>query len=214
MVYSVIDFHLQAILRNDLEVSYPIVEHFYTIQGEGYWSGTPAYFIRLAGCNVGCVWCDVKESWQADQHPSLTLNELRKAVINTPAHHIVITGGEPTLHDLAPLTQAFQDYQLHLETAGTNPLSGQFDWICFSPKKFKNPLPEYYRLAHELKIIVYNKHDFSWAESHAAEISASCICYLQPEWSRAESPGWIIEYIKKHPQWKISMQTHKYLNIP
>ncbi|HND95967.1 MAG TPA: 7-carboxy-7-deazaguanine synthase QueE [Chitinophagaceae bacterium] len=195
----------------------PVMEHFYTIQGEGYHQGSAAYFIRLGGCDVGCVWCDVKDSWDANKHPLYNTNDLVAEVKKTPAKIVVITGGEPLMHNLKELTHQLQANGLktHIETSGSHPISGSWDWICLSPKKFKAPLPEIMRLAHELKIIVYNKSDFDWAEKYAALVSTQCRLFLQPEWEKAgEMSPLIIEYIKAHPQWELSLQVHKYINVP
>lgn len=195
----------------------PVMEHFYTIQGEGYHQGSAAYFIRLGGCDVGCVWCDVKESWDANKHPLFNTNDLIAEVKKTPAKIIVITGGEPLMHNLSELTHQLQANGLktHIETSGSHPISGSWDWICLSPKKFKAPLPEIMPLAHELKIIVFNKSDFDWAEKYAALVSPQCRLFLQPEWEKAgEMTPLIIEYIKAHPQWELSLQVHKYINVP
>mgnify|MGYP003595479285 FL=1 len=195
----------------------PVMEHFYTIQGEGYHQGSAAYFIRLGGCDVGCVWCDVKDSWDANKHPLYNTNALVAEVKKTPAKIVVITGGEPLMHNLKELTHQLQANGLktHIETSGSHPISGSWDWICLSPKKFKAPLPEIMPLAHELKIIVYNKSDFDWAEKYAALVSTQCRLFLQPEWEKAgEMSPLIIEYIKAHPQWELSLQVHKYINVP
>jgi organic radical activating enzyme len=195
----------------------PVMEHFYTLQGEGYHQGKAAYFIRLAGCDVGCVWCDVKESWDRAKHPSMAIDDLVKMVKTTPAEIVVITGGEPLLHNLDALTSALQAAGLktHLETSGAHPLSGHWNWICLSPKKFKAPLPEIVPIANELKVIVFNQSDFAWAEKYAAQVSPSCNLYLQPEWEKAgQMTPAIIDYIRQHPQWALSLQVHKYINIP
>ena len=197
--------------------SLPVMEHFYTIQGEGFHQGRAAYFIRLGGCDVGCVWCDVKDSWDAEKHPKLNIESLKLKVKETPAEIVVITGGEPLTHDLTELTKALQAAGLktNIETSGAHPLSGSWDWICLSPKKFKAPLPGIIPLANELKIVVFNKSDFDWAEKYAALVSPSCKLYLQPEWDKAaEMTPHIIEYIKDHPQWELSLQIHKYINVP
>jgi len=194
-----------------------VMESFYSIQGEGYHQGKAAYFIRLAGCDVGCHWCDVKESWDESSHPALLVNELVDDLINHSPRIVVVTGGEPTLHDLTYLCNRISQKRigLHLETSGTNPLTGIWDWICFSPKKFRKPLDEYYVCADELKVIIYNESDLEWAESHAAMVNPACRLYLQPEWSRESIVKlMIIEYIKTNPQWGISLQIHKYLNVP
>lgn len=195
----------------------PVMEHFYTIQGEGYHQGRAAYFIRLGGCDVGCVWCDVKESWDAHKHPELSVAFLLDEVKKTPAKLIVITGGEPLMHNLNNLTKKLQlnGFETNIETSGSSPLSGNWDWICLSPKKFKAPLPEVISAANELKVVVFNKSDFDWAEKYALLVSKNCKLYLQPEWSRAKSiTPQIIDYIKAHPQWELSLQIHKYINVP
>jgi len=198
-----------------LDTTYPIMEHFYSLQGEGFWTGTPAYFIRLGGCDVGCFWCDVKESWTFNNHSLLSIKELLNEIKQTQAERIIITGGEPLLHNLNPLCEALQleDYKLHLETSGTQELTGKFDWICFSPKKFKKPLESFYSIANELKIIVKNQHDLEWAESQVSLCNSKTLLFLQPEWDTPASAGWITDFIKTHPHWRISLQTHKYLNI-
>ncbi len=195
----------------------PVMEHFYTLQGEGYHQGRAAYFIRLGGCDVGCVWCDVKESWDASVHPLFDVRDLRSEVRKTPAEIVVITGGEPLMYNLDELTSELQDAGLktHIETSGAHPMSGHWDWICLSPKKFKAPLPEILPLANELKIVVYNKSDFEWAEKYAALVSSSCRLYLQPEWDKAaEMTPLIIDYIKSDPEWELSLQLHKYIQVP
>jgi 7-carboxy-7-deazaguanine synthase len=199
------------------EVMIPVMEHFYTLQGEGYHQGRAAYFIRLGGCDVGCVWCDVKESWDADIHPKYNISSLLSEVKKTAAEIVVITGGEPLMHQLDELTQQLQyaGLKTHIETSGAHPLSGSWDWICLSPKKFKAPLPEILSKANELKIIIYNKSDFDWAVKYASLVSDQCKLYLQPEWSNASKmTPLIVEYIKTHPQWELSLQIHKYINVP
>ncbi len=193
------------------------MEQFYTLQGEGYHQGKAAYFIRLGGCDVGCVWCDVKESWDVNRHPKFEVQSLRLEVMKTPANIVVITGGEPLMHNLDLLTEELQQAGLktHIETSGAYPLSGKWDWICVSPKKFKAPLTHILMVASELKVVVYNRSDFSWAEKHAALVSPLCKLYLQPEWDKAaEMTPMIIDYIKAHPQWELSLQLHKYINVP
>lgn len=195
----------------------PLMEEFYTIQGEGYHTGKAAYFIRLGGCDVGCHWCDVKESWDASIHPPTHTDKIVENASLYPAQTVVITGGEPLLYNLDSLTSSLKEagIQTFMETSGAYPLSGFWDWICLSPKKFKAPLPEVLMAAGELKVIVFNKSDFQWAEEHAAKVSPNCKLYLQPEWSKAaEVTPLIIEYVKENPKWNISLQTHKYLNIP
>ena len=195
----------------------PLMEHFYTIQGEGFHTGRAAYFIRLGGCDVGCVWCDVKESWDAKAHPQINIYTILQYVMEAKAEMAVITGGEPLLHHLDELTTLLQqnNIETNIETSGSSPLSGNWNWICVSPKKFKEPLLDVIEKANELKIVVFNQSDFEWAEKYAALVNKNCILYLQPEWDKAEQvlPS-IIEYVKQNPQWKISLQTHKYLQIP
>lgn len=203
--------------KNIETLSLPVMEHFYTIQGEGYHQGRAAYFIRLGGCDVGCVWCDVKESWDAAKHPLLNIDDLILNIEKTPAKLVVITGGEPLMHNLDELTAAIQSkgFETNIETSGAHSLSGSWDWICLSPKKFKAPLPEILPLANELKVVVFNKSDFDWAENYAALVSPECKLYLQPEWDKAASvTPLIIDYIKMHPQWELSLQIHKYINVP
>lgn len=193
------------------------MEHFYTIQGEGFHQGKAAYFIRLGGCDVGCVWCDVKESWDLEKHPHIKITDLLAEVKKTPAEIVVITGGEPLLHNLDELTGLFQEagLKMHIETSGAHPLSGLWDWICLSPKKFKSPVSEVIPLAHELKIIIYNRSDFDWAQRYAEQVAPYCKLYLQPEWSKAaEMTPYIVSFIKENPQWELSLQIHKYINVP
>ena len=195
----------------------PLMEDFYTIQGEGAFSGVPAYFLRLGGCDVGCVWCDVKDSWDASKHPLVTIQEMVDRVVATPAEIAVITGGEPLIYNLDTLTSALKEkgIRTHIETSGAYPLSGKWDWICVSPKKFKSPLEKIYDKAHELKVIVYNKSDFLWAREFAEKVNPNCILLLQPEWSKsAEILPSIIEFVKENPKWRISLQTHKFMDIP
>ncbi len=193
------------------------MEQFYTIQGEGTYTGSPAYFIRLGGCDVGCFWCDVKESWDKDAHPKLSISTLVESAKESGAPIVVITGGEPCMHDLTELTAGLQAAGLrtHLETSGAHPLTGSFDFITLSPKKFKAARPEFYAQAHELKVIVYNKHDLQWGEGHYAQLTSSAAAYFQPEWDeREESIPMILNYIREHAHWKISLQTHKYIGVP
>ncbi|MBU6157615.1 MAG: 7-carboxy-7-deazaguanine synthase QueE [Bacteroidetes bacterium] len=197
------------------------MESFYTLQGEGYHSGKAAYFIRLGGCDVGCVWCDVKESWDADAHPKITVEEIvQEAGRQFPASGsriAVITGGEPLMHNLDALTNELRKHQFntHIETSGAHMLSGAWDWICLSPKKFKAPLEEIIPLANELKVVVFNKYDFNWAESFAQKVNPNCKLYLQPEWDKKEIvTPLIIDYIKANPQWNLSLQIHKYIGVP
>jgi 7-carboxy-7-deazaguanine synthase len=200
-----------------LTTSLPVMEAFYTLQGEGFHQGRAAYFIRLGGCDVGCFWCDVKESWDAAAHPQLPLDRIVSQAAEHPGRLAVITGGEPLLHNLDELTSRLHEagFETNIETSGSSPLSGHWDWICLSPKKFKAPLPAIVPLASELKVVVYNKHDFAWAETYASQVNPSCKLYLQPEWdSAAEVTPLIIDYIKDHPQWELSLQLHKYINVP
>ena len=204
----------------------PVMESFYTLQGEGFHKGRAAYFIRLGGCDVGCVWCDVKESWDANLHPKFSIKEIVEKLENeiNLKHQtsnikpiVVVTGGEPLMHNLTELTHQLQSkgYETNIETSGSSPFSGSWNWICLSPKKFKAPLPEILTLAHELKIVVFNKSDFDWAEKYAALVNPSCKLYLQPEWDKSsEVTPLIIDYIKANPQWQLSLQIHKYINVP
>lgn len=195
----------------------PLMEAFYTLQGEGYHSGKAAYFIRLGGCDVGCVWCDVKESWEADAHPKVRIETIVEEALRYPARMAVVTGGEPLMHNLDKLTEVLQisGFHTNIETSGAHPMSGRWDWVCFSPKKFKAPHSSVYAQANELKVIVYNKTDFEFAEQHAAFVNENCVLLLQPEWSRVqEMTPLIVDYVKQHPQWRVSLQTHKYMDIP
>ena len=190
---------------------------FYSLQGEGYHQGKAAFFIRLAGCDVGCVWCDVKDSWDASKHPQLSIDEIVNAALSHPSKIAIVTGGEPLLHALDPLTTALKTagFQTHIETSGSSPLSGQWDWICLSPKKFKFPLEESVAAASELKVVVFNKSDIEWAESFEKKVSPNCKLYLQPAWDKADTMTPLsIDYIKAHPQWELSAQLHKYIQVP
>lgn len=204
----------QALIEQGLLL--PLMEEFYTIQGEGFHKGTAAYFIRLGGCDVGCHWCDVKESWNAQLHPPTRID----AIVDNAVQYsktIVITGGEPLMWDMGPLTSRLKEsgLQIHIETSGAYPLTGTWDWICLSPKKLKLPTETVYDKAHELKCIIFNKDDFRFAEEQAAKVNDNCILYLQPEWSKREKMvPLIVDYVMANPQWKVSLQTHKYLNIP
>ena len=195
----------------------PVMESFYTLQGEGYHQGKAAYFIRLGGCDVGCVWCDVKESWDATAHPQQSIADIVAGAAAFPGRLAVVTGGEPLMHDCTALTSGLHKagFATNIETSGAWPLSGEWDWICLSPKKFKAPLPEILPKASELKVVIYNKTDFEWAEQWAARVSPDCKLFLQPEWSRSAAiTPLIIEYIKLHPQWEFSLQLHKYIHVP
>lgn len=201
----------------DTSIELPVMESFYTIQGEGHHSGRSAYFIRLAGCDVGCIWCDVKESWEADKHPLVSINDLITNSVGSGTDFIVITGGEPAMYNLTTFVKKLKQEGLTIaiETSGAYPLKGDVDWYCFSPKKFKSPLDEAYTRASELKVIVNHASDLDWAEMHSEKVSKDCILYLQPEWSKRERfLPLIIDHVKKNPKWRISLQTHKYMNIP
>ncbi|MCZ8168693.1 MAG: 7-carboxy-7-deazaguanine synthase QueE [Flavobacterium sp.] len=194
----------------------PLMEEFYTIQGEGFHTGTAAYFIRIGGCDVGCHWCDVKESWNADLHPPTAVEHI---VANAQKYTdtVVVTGGEPLTWDMTLLTASLKEAQLrvHIETSGSYPVTGHWDWFCLSPKKNRLPVPEAYQAADELKVIIHNKHDFIFAEEQAALVNPKAILFLQPEWSKREQmTPLIVEYVMQHPKWRVSLQTHKYLNIP
>lgn len=201
----------------DTSEELPVMEHFYTIQGEGYFAGKSAYFIRLAGCDVGCVWCDVKESWDVEAHPILKIDSLLREINLVNANFVVITGGEPALYNLSTLINKLKKSGIRtaIETSGCYKLLGDIDWYCFSPKKFKSPCEDAYKRANELKVIIYNESDFKWAEEHAHQVNEDCILFLQPEWGRQDRmlPA-IIEYVKSNPKWRISLQTHKFMNIP
>lgn len=198
-------------------VSLPLMEHFATLQGEGRFTGHASYFLRLGGCDVGCVWCDVKESWDPNLHPKVSIEQMVDWVKASGLNIVVITGGEPLMHNLDQLTAALHQVgkRVHLETSGAYPISGTWDWICVSPKKFKSPIPAVVEQAQELKVVVYNTSDFQWAEKYASMVNSECLLYLQPEWSKTDSMyPQVVDYIKKNPKWILSMQTHKYLQIP
>lgn len=193
------------------------MEHFYTLQGEGMHSGRASYFIRLGGCDVGCVWCDVKDSWDADKHPVMTVDEIVMAAMRHNARLAVITGGEPAMYNLTALCDALHaaGFTVHIETSGAYPIVGDIDWVTLSPKKFKAPVQAAMDKADELKVVIYHKSDFAWAEEHAAKVPDTCKLYLQPEWSKKDNiTPLVIDYILEHPQWELSLQTHKYINIP
>jgi 7-carboxy-7-deazaguanine synthase len=195
----------------------PLMEEFYTIQGEGYHTGKAAYFIRLGGCDVGCHWCDVKESWDAELHPLTPADQIVKNASQYPSKAVVVTGGEPLIYNLDYLTTQLQQsgIQTFIETSGAYPLSGNWNWICLSPKKFKAPMQQVADAANELKVIIFNKSDFAFAEEYALRVKPGCKLYLQPEWSRSkEMTPLIVDYVMNNPKWEISLQTHKYLNIP
>lgn len=193
------------------------MESFYTLQGEGFHQGRAAYFIRLGGCDVGCVWCDVKDSWDASKHPQQTITEIVAEASAYPGRLAVITGGEPLMHPLDELTLALKaaGFETNIETSGSSPMSGHWDWVCLSPKKFKFPLPEAIAAANELKVVIFNNSDFAWAEKYAALVTPGCKLYLQPEWDKKDQMlPLIIDYIKAHPEWELSIQSHKYINVP
>ncbi|TNF46651.1 MAG: 7-carboxy-7-deazaguanine synthase QueE [Bacteroidetes bacterium] len=201
----------------DPDKELPVMEAFYTLQGEGSHSGKAAYFIRLAGCDVGCVWCDVKESWDANKHPIQSIDKIVEEASNYPARFVVITGGEPLMYNLSALTQLLREngFTIAVETSGCYHLQGKIDWYCFSPKKFKKPVESSYEIANELKVIIAHPSDFEWAEGHAKKVNENCQLFLQPEWDKRERfLPMIVDYVKNNPQWRISLQTHKYLNIP
>lgn len=195
----------------------PLMEDFYTIQGEGAYQGHAAYFIRLGGCDVGCVWCDVKESWDASAHPIIAVEDIVRKAKTCKCDIAVVTGGEPAHYDLTELTAQIHAVGMrsHIETSGAYEITGTWDWVCLSPKKFKKPVQSSYPKANELKVIIYNKSDFLWAEEHVTSVSDECALYLQPEWSKEkEMVPLIVDYVKSNPRWKISLQVHKYMNIP
>lgn len=207
----------QIIEPNSIDmVCFPVVETFHSLQGEGAWAGVNAFFIRLGGCDVGCPWCDTKESWNRDRHPQRSVAELTQVARAANPTIVVITGGEPTMHDLKPLTWALHSagLRVHLETSGAHPLSGDFDWITLSPKQFKTPVASIYDQISELKIVVSKTIDFTWAEQQAAQTPPETLQYLQPEWNtHLSSQALIFEYILQHPQWRMSLQTHKFLQV-
>jgi organic radical activating enzyme len=194
----------------------PLMEAFYTLQGEGYHKGSAAYFIRIGGCDVGCHWCDVKESWDAEKHPPTNIYSIVTEA-EKYSDTIVITGGEPLMWDMEPLTTALKEagLNIHIETSGAYDITGHWDWFCLSPKKNKLPTKEAAARADELKVIIYNKDDFRFAEEQAKRVGKDCVLYLQPEWSKRDAMmPLMVDYVLAHSQWKVSLQTHKYLNIP
>ena len=197
------------------QMEIPVMEHFYTIQGEGVHTGKPAYFIRTAGCDVNCWWCDVKDSWNESEHPSVRVGDLVEQASQSGADMAVITGGEPLLHDLYPLTWRLKEagMQTHIETSGSSPLSGYLDWITLSPKRFKKPLDDIFPYVDELKVVVLTNKDLEWAEKNAEKCPDDTELLLQPEWETPESVELIVDYVKKHPRWRISLQTHKFLGV-
>ena len=221
-VYITFSFFIFATMEKDIKERVgkgemlPLMEEFYTIQGEGFHKGTAAYFIRVGGCDVGCHWCDVKESWNPNIHPPTAIESIADNA-DKYSKTIVITGGEPLTWDMGPLTYLLKEkgMKIHIETSGAYKLTGTWDWICLSPKKMKLPTKEVYEKAHELKVIIFNKDDFRFAEAQAAKVSKDCILYLQPEWSKRDKMiPLIVDYVMANPKWMVSLQTHKYLNIP
>lgn len=195
----------------------PLVEDFYTIQGEGFHTGKPAYFIRLGGCDVGCAWCDAKYTWNPRLYPPTDIDVVVERAVACAAQSIVITGGEPLMYPLGALTSELRErgLKIFLETSGSHPFSGVFDWVCLSPKRKQPPLEEAFLKADELKVIIESEADFEWAESNAAKVGADCMLYLQPEWSVSERMmPLIVEYVKSNPRWNISIQSHKFMRIP
>jgi organic radical activating enzyme len=195
----------------------PVMEAFYTLQGEGVFTGHAAYFIRLGGCDVGCFWCDVKESWDKEAHPQQSISQIVKEASSFPARLAIITGGEPLMHDLDELTAALkkEGFRVHIETSGAHPLSGDLDWITLSPKRFKKPLEGIYQKAHELKMVIYALSDLEWAQEEAKKVSDSCKLLIQPEWSKSsKNLPILIEFVKENPRWQVSLQTHKFMDIP
>lgn len=212
------DQKLKAPLKENRpeDALYPLMEDFYTIQGEGFHAGRAAYFIRLAGCDVRCWWCDVKDSWDEEKHPRVATGEIVERAAGSGAQIAVITGGEPLLHDLLPLTVALKErgLKVHIETSGSSPLSGHLDWVTLSPKRFKQPLDEVFPYVDELKVVVLKNKDLEWAEKNALKCPDHTHLLLQPEWETPSSVDLIINYVKENPQWGISLQTHKFMNIP
>lgn len=209
---------MKSNLESEILISeLPLMEDFYTIQGEGFHQGRAAYFIRLGGCEVRCVWCDVKDSWDVKAHPKVNVTVIADKAKASGSEIVVVTGGEPTMHNLQALTDAIKKMGLrtHIETSGAYPITGAWDWVCFSPKKFKPPHPSVAPHANELKVVIFHKSDFTWAEDFAKQVRPDCKLYLQPEWSKENDilPQ-LIEYVKQNPRWQISLQVHKYMNIP
>ncbi|AFZ55071.1 7-carboxy-7-deazaguanine synthase QueE [Cyanobacterium aponinum] len=202
-------------IKDYLKVEYPVVEIFHSLQGEGFWAGVNAFFIRLAGCDVYCPWCDQKETWSMKKHPLFTVENLLNEINTVETKHIIITGGEPLLHNLLPLTKILKygGYQTHLETSGSNVFTGEFDWVTLSPKPYKKPHESIYAHVDELKVVIDNENDLKWAASEAEKLPKYTVKYLQPQWENPASQKLVIDYILSHSQWRMSLQTHKYLNI-
>ena len=214
---SNINLHSSKIIKQIQQgFTLPVMEHFYTIQGEGFHSGAACYFVRLGGCDVGCPWCDVKESWDENDHPIIAVKEIVKKSLEF-SDCVIVTGGEPLMWNMGPLTKELKKFnkKTHIETSGSHPLTGDWDWVCLSPKKAKLPIEEAYNYADELKMIIYNNHDFIFAEEQAKKVNSNAILYLQPEWGKRERMmPLMVDFVKNNPKWKLSLQTHKYLNIP
>ncbi|MBB6460686.1 7-carboxy-7-deazaguanine synthase QueE [Flammeovirga kamogawensis] len=211
--------HLEYSTKERVQLGYalPVMEAFYTIQGEGSFSGHAAYFIRLAGCDVGCVWCDVKESWEQDKHPILDIEEIIQDAKAHPGRLAIITGGEPLMHELGPLTKRLKEegFQINIETSGTHKFTGEIDYVCLSPKKFKAPVEEAYKKADEFKVVVFHKSDLQWAIDLSEKLNPNCKLYIQPEWSKRNTvTPLLVEFVKENPEWHLSLQTHKYIDIP
>ena len=198
-------------------VTYPLMEQFSTVQGEGQFVGAPSWFIRIGGCDVGCHWCDVKESWDAEAHPRVAVDVLADAALESGRKIVVVTGGEPAMHDLEPLTTALHARGLlaHIETSGAHAITGVWDWVTLSPKKFKTCLPAAYVLADELKVVIFHRSDLDWAMTHAEKVESNCALYMQPEWDkRDEATFWILSHLAEHPTWRLSLQVHKFIGLP
>lgn len=215
MAYST-EMHREVANTDWLDTVYPIMEHFHTIQGEGVHTGKSAYFIRTGGCDVQCWWCDVKDSWDESKHPRISVRTLLNHIKAYKPAFVVITGGEPLLHSLDDLTTGIHTLGLpvHIETSGSSPISGQLDWVTLSPKRFKKPTDEIYMYTDELKVVVLTAKDLLWAQEHAARCRPGTRLLLQPEWDTPKSIPLIVEFVKENPQWEISLQTHKFLQVP
>lgn len=195
---------------------FPVMEYFYSVQGEGKYTGVPAFFIRLGGCDVGCVWCDVKDSWDASQYPEMSVDQIVEEAKKHSTKLVILTGGEPAMYDLSALTSKLKEagYTVNIETSGAYLLIGDFDWVTFSPKKFKAPIPSAIERADELKVVVFNKSDLAWAETFEKQVPENCLLYLQPEWDKREKMEKVVfDYVLKYPKWRVSLQTHKYLGV-
>lgn len=206
---------LSSVAKTKPKTTLPVVETFHSVQGEGFWTGVSAFFIRLAGCDVGCSWCDTKHSWPIGSHPECEVSALVMAAIAANPFIVVITGGEPLMHDLTLLTKQLRasGLRVHLETSGSHPLSGEFDWISLSPKQFKPPLEEIYPMANELKVVVDGARDLAWAEKTAGKISLQAVKLLQPQWESPVGQKLVIDHVLAHPEWRVGLQTHKFLGV-